>query len=157
MELEKKTKNGGNPCVACSIEKECCRKLRFLRLTEFEYLQHFAKHLDKIIVQNHDETYLISSKEGQACPNWINNSCLIYGCRPVECRLFPHTMGGISKDNNYILINYHERTHCPQKKRLLLSDKEVKRLLLSFAHEAFGNSCVVKVKGESLLARWGSN
>ena len=155
--LEKKPKeinNKDNPCFSCCIEQECCRKLRFLRLTKSEYLQHFAQHQGTITVQNYDETYIVSSKEGQACPNWSSNKCTTYTDRPVECRIFPYTLGKVHKKNNHVVITYHERTRCPQKKDLLMSEKETKKLILSFAHEAFGNKYTVKVKRESLLAKW---
>jgi Fe-S-cluster containining protein len=157
LPLKKNTKENNNkdtPCFSCSIEQECCRKLRFLRLTKSEYMQHFVQHQGTITVQNCTETYLISSKEGQTCPNWSSEKCTIYTDRPVECRIFPYTLGRINKEKLHVVINYHERTHCPQKKVLLVSDKETKKLILSFAHEAFGNKYTIEVKRENLLAKW---
>ncbi len=154
--VEKKPKdidNQDNPCFSCSIEQECCRKLRFLRLTKTEYLQHFAKHQEILLVQSCGQTCLVSSLEGQTCPNLINNKCAIYTDRPIECQIFPYTLGKVYKANNHVFISYHERTHCPQKKALLMSQKVTKKLLLSFAHEAFGNNCMVEVKRERLLGK----
>ena len=155
--LEKKPKeisNKDNPWISCPIEQEDCRKLRFLRLTKSEYMQHFAQHQEKITVQDHNETYLVSSKEGQTCPHWSNLKCTIYADRPVECRLFPYTLGRIQKEKNLVVINYHDRTLCPHKKDLLMPHEEAKKLILSFAREAFGNKCTVEVKRESLLTNW---
>ena len=105
-----------NPCSSCCIEQECCRKLQYLRLTKSEYLQNFDKHKEKIFVQNFDETYMVSSKGDQPCPNWSNNKCMVYIERPVECKIFPHTIGIIRKTFDNVLITYHSRTDCPQKK-----------------------------------------
>jgi CelD/BcsL family acetyltransferase involved in cellulose biosynthesis/Fe-S-cluster containining protein len=143
-----------NPCFSCLIEQECCRKLRFLRLTKSEYMQHFAQQQEKIIIQDCDETYLVSSKEGQTCPHFKNDICTIYADRPIECRLFPYTLGSIHKENNCLVITYHERTLCPNKGNLLMPDKEARKLILSFAHEAFTDKYTVKVKRESFLTKW---
>lgn len=151
---QKEINNKDNPCFSCNIEQECCRKLRFLRLTETEYLRHFAQYQETIAVQNCDETYLVSSKAGEACPNWSQNKCAVYTDRPVECRIFPYTLGRINKKHNHVIITYHERTHCPQKKQLLMSDKATRKMILSFAHEAFGNDCDVEVKREGILVKW---
>ena len=151
--MRKENNNKDNPCFSCNIEQECCRKLRFLRLTKSEYMQHFAQHKRIINVQNCSETYLVSSKEGQTCPKW-SNKCTIYANRPVECRIFPYTLGKVQKEKLNVIINYHERTHCPQKKDLLISDKETKKLILSFAHEAFGNKYTIEVKQETRLTNW---
>jgi Fe-S-cluster containining protein len=143
-----------NPCFSCLIEQECCRKLRFLRLTKSEYMQHFAQQQEKIIIQDCDETYLVSSKEGQTCPHFRNDICTIYADRPIECRLFPYTLGSINKENNCVAITYHERTLCPNKENLLMPDKEARKLILSFAHEAFTDKYTFEVKRESFLTKW---
>ena len=143
-----------NPCFSCYIEQDCCKKLRNLRLTKSEYMQHFVQHQGTILMQNCSETYLVSSTEGQTCPNLSNESCTIYNDRPVECRIFPYTLGRIHKEKLHVAINYHDRTHCPHKRDLLISDKEVKKLILSFAHEAFGNKYTIEVKRETILAKW---
>ena len=158
-ELQKNLKginNQDNSCFSCPIEQECCRKLRCLRLTKSEYNKHFAQHLEKITIKDCDETYVISSKEGQPCPYFKNLKCAIYDDRPIECRLFPYTLGNIHKKNSCAIIGYHERTLCPNKKDILMPDKEAKRLIISFAHEAFNDKYTVKVKRES-LTKWTIN
>ena len=158
MLVGKKSKDIANQdslCFSCSIGQECCRELRFLRLTKSEYRRHFAEHQNKLIIQDCDQTCLVSSKNGQTCPNWISTTCTIYADRPVECRIFPYTLGTVYKVNNRVFISYHERTRCPQKKALLMSHKELEELLIYFAHEAFGNSCEVKIKKEHLMEKLG--
>lgn len=146
-----------NPCSSCNIQQECCKDLKYLRLTKSEYLQLFALHKEKITVQNFDETYMVSSKENQHCPNWSNNKCMVYLKRPIECRIFPHTIGVIRKNFDSMLVPYHARTECPQKKDLLMSDNEVKELVISFAHEAFGDKYFIKVKQENPIVQWIAN
>jgi hypothetical protein len=71
----------------------------------------------------------------------------------LKFNLFPYTLGRIYKENDHVVINYHERTLCPHKKDLLMQDKEIRKLILSFAHEAFGNKHIIEVKKEGLLAK----
>jgi Fe-S-cluster containining protein len=148
---KKKTKDGINACFSCPIEQECCRRLRFLRLTKSEYLENFVEHQESLVTQSRDETYLISSKEKTPCPNWVANRCAIYTKRPFECRIFPYTLGKVHKKNKSVFISYHDRTHCPHKNQLLMSREKARELILSFAHEAFGGDCIVEIKWESAL------
>jgi len=143
-----------NPCSSCDVEQECCRQLKYLRLSKSEYLQHFAKHKEKITIHNFDETYMVSSKEDQPCPNWSNKKCMVYLERPVECRIFPHTIGVIRKNFNNVLITYHARILCPKKRELLMPDTKVNKLVLYFAREAFGDKYFIKVKREKSILKW---
>jgi len=156
LKLEKKLeiKNKNNPCFSCPIEQECCRKLKSLRLTKSEYLKHFAQFQEKITVQDYDETCIVSSREGEPCPNWSGKKCAIYADRPVECRIFPYTIGRINKKYNHVTISYHKRTNCPQKEVLTMPDKELKKIILRFANNAFGDKLTFKVKREGTLTKW---
>lgn len=140
-----------NPCLTCSIGQDCCRKLSGLKLTESEYKQHFAIHREKLEVRQDGQIYVVSSKEGHACPHWSNNQCTVYDERPIECRLFPYTIGVIDRKQGHVLLSFHARTGCPNKKELLVSEDKAKEMVFLFARNAFGGKCIVEIEHEMLL------
>ena len=141
------------PCTSCSLGQDCCTNLKGLKLTASEYKRHFIQYQEKIMVhQKNRSIYEVSSRQGQACPHW-ENGCIIYDDRPVECRIFPHTIGKISFYHGQISLTVHARSNCPQKQILLLPWDETKRLVSLFARDAFGNEPIIKVKRETLICR----
>ncbi len=146
--------SSNNPCYSCSIKQYCCRNLKCLKLTELEYKRYFARHRKKLEVRRYDKVYLVSSKIGESCPYLCANKCIIYDNRPIECRLFPYTIGVVHSEQGRVLLSFHDRTICPNKKELLVSKDEAKAMVYSFARDEFGDEYVVKVKRESLLTRF---
>jgi len=97
--------------------------------------------------------YTISSKDAEPCPHWIKDRCSIYYDRPIECRLFPYTIGLIRYEDSQIVLIIHARTRCPLKKELLVSKVKAEELVRSFAYQAFGSRHRVKIEHESFLTR----
>jgi len=125
-----------NPCVACSIGQDCCSNLSGLKLLEPEYRLHFAREIRRLRVQKKGQFYTISSKDAEPCPHWIKDRCSIYYDRPIECRLFPYTIGLIRYEDSQIVLIIHARTRCPLKKELLVSKVKAEELVRSFAYQA---------------------
>jgi len=142
-----------NACNKCSIDQACCSNLSGLRVSEKEYRQLFAKHIDKIEVEQSGRIYSISGKNGSSCPNWVNKQCAVYVDRPMECSLFPYTIGRIVHKGNRVNITYHSRTRCPEKKVLLISKAEANKMLFAFAESAFSDAEIIKIEYEWLFTR----
>lgn len=142
-----------NVCIKCSIGQYCCRNLIELRLSKIEYKQHFAKHSDNLEVRQDTGIYIVSSKEEFSCPKWVGEKCTIYEDRPMECRLFPYTIGRIIQKGNRINITFHSRTPCPMKGTLLMPKVEATRMLMSFARSVFSNVDKINIEHEWLFTR----
>jgi Fe-S-cluster containining protein len=141
-----------NPCVACSIGQDCCSNLSGLRLLESEYSLHFARQSKRLRVKSQGQFYTVSSKDAGPCPHWIKDRCAIYYDRPIECRLFPYTIGLLDCDDSQVVLTIHARTHCPLKKKLLVPKVQAEELVRSFACQAFGTRHLVKIEHETLLS-----
>lgn len=142
-----------NPCAICSIGQDCCSNLSGLKLLESEYNLHFASDCRRLRTQEEGQFYTVSSKDAGPCPQWLKGRCNIYHDRPIECRLFPYTIGLIACDESYVVLTIHARTRCPLKKKLLMPKVKAEELVRSFAYQAFGTQHVVKIEYESLLTR----
>ena len=150
------TKTGGipdNPCVICSIGQDCCSNLSGLKLLESEYRLHFARDYRRLQVKKEGQFYTIASKDGGPCPHWVKDRCRIYYDRPIECRLFPYTIGLIDRDDSQVVLTIHARTRCPLKKQLLVPKLKAEEMVRSFAYQAFGAQHVVKIEHERLFTR----
>lgn len=142
-----------NPCITCSINQGCCTSLTGLCLTRAEYERCFEHHADQVLVERKGPLYIVSQAGGAACPNWQGGGCAVYDQRPRECALFPHTLYLKQQRGNEYTICVHSDTNCPQKKRLLSSQRDAEQLVMEFAEEAFGDSASIIVRGETLLER----
>lgn len=138
-----------NPCARCSTGQSCCSSLTNLRVTESEYERLFARRRAGLTIQRDGPIYRISAKQGRTCPHW-NNGCGVYGDRPVECRLYPYTIGEVWIWHRWVLVTFHSRpTGCPNTELLLMPRGEARKLLSSFAREGFGETCRVYVTYET--------
>jgi hypothetical protein len=108
-----------NPCLECSIDQDCCSHLSGLRVNQEEYDRCFAAHADQLEINRDGPLYRISVKGGGACPNW-EDKCSVYEQRPMECALFPHTLGAVF-DNAPLVLTVHKRTDCPLKATLAMA------------------------------------
>ena len=142
-----------NLCINCSIGK-CCRNLSGLKLSEFEYQKLFAEHSDHIKAEQYAGLYVVSVKKGHPCPYWKDDQCTIYADRPMECRLFPYTLGRVFHRGNRVNITYHSRTKCPDKKLLLMSKADANVMILSFARSVYGDDVKITLEYERFYARW---
>ena len=148
--MRKMETSSDNPCATCSMGQGCCTNLTHLKLTESEYKRHFAQYRQQLEVERYGPIYVVSGKEAHACPNW-NDGCNIYHNRPMECRLYPYTIGAINRKHGRLSLGIHAHTRCPNKKELLLPEDEAKELVSSFARNAFGNKDIVEAKLEPPL------
>ena len=146
------SKTFDNPCENCCIGQDCCTNLKGLKLTKSEYKQHFARHQDRLVVQQKGLIYEVSAKQGGTCPHW-NDGCAIYNDRSIECRLFPYTIKQFRFYHGRVLLTLSDYTNCPLKRMLLLPWNEAQNLASLFARDAFGNECFVKVRYETLTYR----
>lgn len=133
-----------NPCTACAIHQDCCSNLTGLRLTQAEYDRHFAQHAACLDVETEAGVYLVSVKDGGACPNW-DDGCTVYETRPVECGLFPHTIGVVRERALDVLVSFHARTTCPLKDDLIAPSHVSRDAVARFAHDAYGDARKVTI------------
>lgn len=123
-----------NPCLECSIDQDCCAHLSGLRVNQAEYDRCFAAHADRLDIERDGPLYRISVKGGGACPNW-QDKCSVYEERPMECALFPHTIGVVFDDDPMVLT-VHKRTDCPLKATLAMEGAEAVSRVEQFARES---------------------
>jgi len=143
-------KHAENRCKDCSTNQNCCNRLEGLRLTQAEYQKNFADHHAVLVVQQTGKIDRVSAKKGQSCPHW-DSECQIYDKRPIECRLYPHTISNLWKWRRHVFITFHSRTKCPFKERLLIPCDDAKRMVAEFAREAFGSECELHIYNEPLF------
>ena len=144
-----------NPCAACSIGQDCCTNLAGLRLSKAEFERNFLRHHESLLVKEHSGIYEVAGRRN-VCPNWGGNRCTVYETRPIECRIFPYTIGDVVRIGRLVVLTYHHRTRCPQKLRLLAPRTEVVDMLVSFAHDAFGRDLRVLVVPDIFPFRFAS-
>ena len=138
-----------NPCAACTIDQGCCTHLSGLRLTRIEFDRCFKHHTEEILVDREGPLFVVSQRDGAACPNWQDGGCAVYDARPRECALFPHTLYVRSHAADGVSVRVHSDTNCPQKAQLLSSAAEAERMAREFAEEAFGSSTAIRVEHET--------
>ena len=129
--------NSDNICSTCSINQACCTSLTSLRVSRDEFKNAFIHHRQEILFKEHLGVYEVSGSP-DSCPNWENNRCLIYEKRPMECRIYPYTIGGYLRVGRIVFLTYHDRTCCPHKEHFKASHGDVRIILQAFVDEAFG-------------------
>lgn len=133
-----------NACTACEINQGCCTNLLSLKLSKAEFEKNFLCHHKSLLIKEYLGIYEVSGQRN-GCPNWSGDLCTVYETRPIECRLFPYTIGEVLRIGQLVVMMYHHRTRCPQKLRLLASRAEVVDMLKSFAENAFGRDVRVVI------------
>jgi len=140
-----------NPCARCTINMGCCRTLWGLRLSEAEFQQHFADYREKFDVSRQGPIRRISVKKGYTCPHF-ENGCRVYAERPIECRLYPHTIGKVWTFGKRVLITYNTfRSDCPFCEELKIPDTEAADMVAQFAKNTFGDGYRINVWPETYL------
>ncbi|MCP4348112.1 MAG: YkgJ family cysteine cluster protein [Desulfobacterales bacterium] len=142
-----------NMCSKCSIKQDCCRNLSGLRMSEIEYKQHFANNNDGLTVMQVGRLFLVSAKDGHSCPYWTGDQCSIYADRPMECRLFPYSLGKIIHIGSSVNISFHSRTECPDKEILLMSKADANKMIVSFSRQAFHDADKINIDYEWFYIR----
>ncbi|SDR47873.1 YkgJ family cysteine cluster protein [Pseudovibrio sp. Tun.PSC04-5.I4] len=140
-----------NPCLACNIGQDCCNRLTGLKVSEAEFQTHFQHHADRISVLKTGKIYEISALDEKPCPNW-EEQCTVYDTRPVECRLFPHTIGQVVEKEHEVLLTVHSRTSCPLKADLRMSESDAVEMTREFGVNSYGSNTAIRVKRETGIA-----
>ena len=122
-----------NPCLKCTIDQGCCAHLNGLRVNQDEFDRCFAQHEDQLTIERDGPLYKVTVSDGGACPNW-KDRCTIYDERPMECALFPHTIGAVF-DNDTLLLTVHKRTECPLKDSLAMEDADAVQRVERYVRE----------------------
>jgi Fe-S-cluster containining protein len=125
-----------NYCAACSTK--CCSPLINAKVTREEFDRCFAKFRDEMSVTDLGAYLEVSSKQGKDCPNFINESCSIYEDRPMECRLYPHSVQDIDLIDGKVRAYVHAGTRfCPFKSNLMMPEPDVLAMVKGFLDEAY--------------------
>ncbi len=138
-------KHQDNPCMACSTDQDCCTRLSGLTLTKDEFERYFREHSEQLLTTGSDNFFIVSTKEGRACPNWKDGGCRIYLERPIDCRLFPYSISQITRRRKKVEVEFHGRSHCPQQDRLLMPESEARALIMKFCRIVFGENKTVMI------------
>ena len=129
-----------NPCADCDITQLCCLRLKGLKVTESERMRHFVGYEDLLDLQTRGSVSIVSAKEGTGgCPHY-DNGCTVYEERPIECRMFPWTIGAARLLLGRPFLTLHANTSCPAKSRLIIPYHEARELAAAFARDAFGDN-----------------
>jgi len=142
-----------DPCASCNIQQACCNELTGLRVSPDEDERHFAAHAARLDVTRDGPVVRVSTQDGGPCPNLIEGRCTVYDTRPLECRLFPHTLYVRRATPGHVSLGYHSDTRCPSKAALLASDDEARAMVTAFGRQAFGDQVALHVSRRSPLER----
>ncbi len=129
-------------CFRC--DQDCCTRLSQLKLSKAEFERNFLHHSESLLIKEYRGIYVVSER-GNGCPNLRGNRCAVYEIRPIECRLFPYTIGSCMRIGRLVVMTYHHRTRCQQKHHLLAPRAEVVDMLVGFAKDAFGRDVRVAI------------
>lgn len=140
-------------CSVCPIEQGCCRTLVGLRLTPSEYGVLFAPMAAMLEVEIGEHVVMVDRLDAGACPHW-RGRCSIYADRPVECRLYPHTISHIEASDTAVSVHVNSATPCPSKAALLHPPETVRALCEAFIAQTglAGRKVSVHDHGPSALA-----
>lgn len=141
-----------NPCLKCPTEQSCCRELHGLKINEAEYSQLFEGKSEHLTVNKKGKLYEISSLGSGPCPNW-DGQCQIYGNRPMDCDLYPYTIGNVFESDNAVYATYHSRTECPLTAELLGPREKAEALITNFLKETYGEQVKITVRYDEGAAR----
>jgi Fe-S-cluster containining protein len=118
--------------------------LHGLTVSQAEYDRHFRAHEDKISVYRKGALLEIWSKDGGGCPNW-DEQCSVYETRPMDCDLYPFTIGNVFESPDEIYVTYHKRTGCPLVDDIVQARSEAQALLERFFKANFPSAKKVSV------------
>lgn len=120
-----------NPCLSCPVDQNCCRNLHGLTVSQEEFDRLYKPAQDDFKIYKKGFLFEIWSKDGNPCPHW-EGQCTIYGDRPMDCDLYPYTIGNVFDDGKTVRVSYHNRTECPLGEQLSPPREKVEALLRAF-------------------------
>jgi Fe-S-cluster containining protein len=141
-----------NPCLKCPTQQSCCRELHGLKVNEDEFSRLFAGKSDHLTVVKKGKLYELSSHGKGPCPNW-DGHCQAYGTRPMDCDLYPYTVGNVFEGNGEVYATYHSRTECPLSDELLGPREKAEALIYNFLKATYGETAKVTVRYDEGAAR----
>ena len=143
-------------CTACTTNQHCCTQLSELRLTKDEFKEQFKNHEEELLVRQSNKSFIVSPKEGRACPHCEKGVCRIYQDRPIDCRLYPYMMTRVYEKRNNVKIEFITSTICPEKDRMfkLLSETDAGALVMEFGKKVYGEDKTINAQfGEGRVSR----
>ncbi len=141
-----------NPCLKCTVDQNCCRDLHGLTLNEDEYKKLFEGQSGALTITRKGKLYQVFSYGKGACPHW-DQQCTIYGDRPMDCDLYPYTMGNVFEGDGEVYATYHSRTECPLSEQLLGPREKAEDLIRSFLKKTYGEDYRITVRYDEGAAR----
>lgn len=130
----------------CDVNQRCCSQLSGLRLTREELEKYFENHAGGLAILKYKNTFIVSTKENGPCPYWKKSGCMIYHHRPIDCRLYPYEITGISERKKTIEVTFGINQGCPQKDRLLMPVDEAKAFIEVFCQAVYGQDKPIIIK-----------
>lgn len=115
-----------------------------MRVSEEEFQAHFKDFEDELDIKKEGLLYKVNSGNGLTCPHW-KGQCTIYGNRPMECDLYPHTLGNVFEGDNEIIATFHARTECPLTDEIRHTDEKAKDMIQTFFEGIAENGACVRV------------
>jgi hypothetical protein len=147
--------NQDNPCAACATDRRCCTLKGDcgLIVTRAEYYRHFRPHGSGLVTRRSRGFYIISSRDGFACPHLDSSGCRIYRDRPLDCRLFPYNMRRFIKRGRTVKISFHTLSDCPSREALLraMPETAAREIIGRFGKEVYGGTIAIKTAREKGL------
>jgi len=123
-------------CGACPTN--CCSPCIDLKVTRQEFDRCFARHADKLSVKDLGAYLEVTSNITKDCPNFIDDRCAIYEDRPMECRLYPHSVQDIDLISGGVRAYVHAGTRmCPHKSELMAPEPQVLEMVRGFLEDAY--------------------
>lgn len=141
-----------NPCLKCPTNQSCCRELHGLKINEAEYTGLFEGKTEHLTVVRKGKLYELSSNGNGPCPNW-DQQCQVYGNRPMDCDLYPYTIGNVFEGPGEVYATYHSRTECPLTNELLAPREKAEALIWNFLKETYGEETKITVRYDEGAAR----
>lgn len=138
-----------NPCLACTVNQDCCNNLTGLTVTPAEFERCFSQHQDKIEVVKEGRFLVINPNRAAPCPNWQNGGCQVYEERPRECALFPHNSYFKSQNHAMVSARFYSVDSCPLVDDLKTTDDVAEQTVRAICEEVFPPETKIEVLPES--------
>ncbi|MCT8337380.1 hypothetical protein FKB36_07695 [Methanoculleus sp. Afa-1] len=139
-----------NLCVTRCPNQRCCKQLSGLMLTRDEYETLFKSHEENLLVKQSDDIYVITPRDGAACPHLFQDGCAVYPDRPLDCRLYPYMMTGVARNGDRLKVFLKGSLRCPLAVALM-PEAEARALVTEFWRKAAGEGMDIIVRPESEL------
>lgn len=94
-----------NNCTNCNLCINCCMEFDKMNspVLNKEEVELISKDYNDFSISIKDNLYRLKTVDNK-CIFYIDDRCIIYNNRPLDCRLYPFDI--IKKDNKYLLVLY---------------------------------------------------